>query len=80
MRILGTTVLSLIFGACAGRAYLPGEPGSASSDISGSEVRYQWFVGGERQPFKDGAGQLVCELIYVDGSLREIRFCGMETG
>ncbi len=139
MRIRGTVALSLLFAACAGSAYLPGEPGGPSSDISGSdvratwlaehpevddeirtaieagvfvpgmtvperdivsnpdrrgstgdgywrsrqlgdEVRYQWFVGGERQPFKDGTGQLVCELIYVDATLREIRYCGMETG
>ena len=126
----------LIFGitACAGSAYLPGEPGSANSDISGrdvrdawlaehpdidedirtaietgvfipgmtletrdlitnpdrrgsvgdgywrsrelgDEVRYQWFVGGEREPFKDGSGALVCELIYVEQLLREVRYC-----
>lgn len=139
MRIRCILAVSLLLAGCAGSAYLPGEPGSASSDISGSdlrtswlaehpevddeiraaieagvfvpgmtveqrdvvsnpdrrgstgdgywrsrqlgdEVRYQWFVGGERQPFKDGAGQFVCELIYVEGSLREVRFCGMETG
>jgi len=139
MRIRGTVALAFLISACAGSAYLPGEPGSASSDISGSdvradwlaehpevddeiraaiesgvfaagmtvaqrdvvsnpdrrgstgdgywrsrqlgdEVRYQWFVGGERQPFKDGTGQLVCELIYVGGTLEEIRYCGMEAG
>ena len=130
--------LPILLAACAGSAYLPGEPGSANSDISGSdvraawlaehpevddetraaissgvfkpgmtleqrdivtnsdrrgstgdgywrsrqfgdEVRYQWFIGGERQPFKDGNGQLVCELIYVDETLSDIRFCGMES-
>jgi hypothetical protein len=124
--------------ACAGSAYLPGEPGSPSSDISGAdtreawlaqhpevgaetreaihsgvfipgmtieerdvvtnsdrrsstgdgywrsrdlgdETRYQWFVGGERQPFKDGRDQLVCELIYVGDDLREVRYCGAST-
>jgi hypothetical protein len=123
--------------ACVGSAYLPGEPGSASSDISGrdvrsewlaehpdideqtrvaietgvfipgmtvetrdlitnsdrrdstgngywrsrelgDEVRYQWFVGGERTPFKDGSGELVCELIYVDQALAEVRYCGSD--
>lgn len=139
MRIGGLLVLSLLLTACAGSAYLPGDPGSASSDISGKdvraswlaehpevndeirtaiesgvfvpgmtiqerdvvsnpdrrgstgdgywrsrelgdEVRYQWFVGGERQPFKDGAGQMVCELIFVAGILEEIRYCGTATG
>lgn len=139
MRIGGSLVLSLLLTACAGSAYLPGDPGGARSDISGKdvraswlaehpevddeirtaiesgifvpgmtiqerdvvsnpdrrgstgdgywrsrelgeEVRYQWFVGGERQPFKDGAGQMVCELIYVAGTLKEIRYCGTTTG
>ena len=139
MRIGGMLVLPLLLAACAGGAYLPGEPGSANSDISasdfrsawlaehpdvseeiraaieagvfvpgmtiperdvvsnpdrrgstgdgywrsrqlGDEIRYQWYVGGERQPFKDGSGQLVCELIFADGELREIRYCGTETG
>ncbi|MEJ2482938.1 MAG: hypothetical protein P8049_07435 [Gemmatimonadota bacterium] len=131
------SVIVLFFVACAGSAYLPGEPGSASSDISGrdvrdawlaehpeidddtriavesgvfipgmtvetrdlitnsdrrdstgngywrsrkvgDEVRYQWFVGGERAPFKDGSGDLVCELTFVAQSLREVKYCGSE--
>lgn len=123
--------------ACAGSAYLPGDPGSPNSDISGRdiralwltdhpdvddeirtaidegvfiagmtvehrdvitnsdrrgamgdgywrsndigiEVRYRWFVGGTREPFQDGLGRKVCELIYVQGRLREVRYCGLE--
>lgn len=42
---------------------------------TGDEVRYQWFVGGERMPFVDGQGRNVCELIFVGGVLREVRYC-----
>ena len=42
---------------------------------TGDEVRYNWFVGGERMPFVDGQGRNVCELIFVDGVLREVRYC-----
>jgi hypothetical protein len=134
MRIGFLSLVLVSIAGCAGSAYLPGEPGSASSDVSGrdvrdawlaehpetdedtrvaiqsgvflpgmtletrdlitnsdrrgaqgdgywrsrelgDEVRYQWFVGGEREPFKDGSGALVCELIYVDQLLREVRYC-----
>jgi len=137
MRIGIVFVFVLFVTACAGGAYLPGNPGSASSDISGrdvrdawlaehpdideetrvaietgvfipgmtletrdlitnsdrrdatgngywrsrelgDEVRFQWFVGGEREPFKDGRGELVCELIYADQLLAEVRYCGSD--
>ena len=42
---------------------------------TGAEIRYQWFVGGERMPFVDGQGRNVCELIFVEGILREVRYC-----
>lgn len=42
---------------------------------TGDEVRYQWFVGGERMPFVDGRGRNVCELIFVAGILRDVRYC-----
>lgn len=45
----------------------------------GFDVRYQWFVGGTRTPFKDGLGRKVCELIFVQGRLREVRYCGLAT-
>ena len=45
----------------------------------GIEVRFQWFVGGTREPFVDGVGRKVCELIYVQGQLREVRYCGLAT-
>ena len=135
---LSVVVLLTVVGitACAGGAYLPGEPGSPSSDISGQDVRsqwlkdhpdvddeirtaidegvfiagmtvehrdvitnsdrrdsvgdgywrsretgidvrYQWFVGGTREPFEDGLGRKVCELVYVQDRLREVRYCGL---
>lgn len=46
-----------------------------SSEV-GIDVRYQWFVGGTREPFQDGLGHKVCELIYSQGLLREVRYCG----
>lgn len=120
--------------ACAGRAYLPGEPGGAKADLSGPDVReawvadhpdeseeireaiaegvfvpgmttahrdvitnprrkgstgngywrsrltgqetrYQWFVSGQWEPFHDGRQRLVCELVYVNGFLTDVRFC-----
>jgi hypothetical protein len=123
-----------VAGCGAGKAYMPGQPGGAKSDVSGAdvratwlaenpetdeaireaieegvfvagmtvehrdvisnpdrrstygdgfwrsretgdEVRYQWFVGGERMPFVDGRSRNVCELIFVDGILREVRYC-----
>ena len=136
-RCLKIMVLATVVGftACAGSAYLPGEPGSPSSDISGRDVRsqwlidhpevdddirtaieegvfiagmtveqrdvvsnsdrrgtmgdgywrsrevgidvrYQWFVGGTREPFQDGLGRKVCELVYIQDRLREVRYCG----
>ena len=43
----------------------------------GIDVRYQWFVGGTREPFQDGLGRKVCELVYVRDRLREVRYCGL---
>ena len=37
--VLGITVM-----ACAGKAYLPGDPGGAKSDISGLDVREAWVA------------------------------------
>jgi hypothetical protein len=42
---------------------------------TGDEIRYQWFLAGERVPFVDGRGRKVCELIFVDGVLRQVRYC-----
>lgn len=41
----------------------------------GDQVRYQWFVSSEREPFDDGRGRAVCELIYVNDVLSEVRYC-----
>ncbi len=37
-------ILSMAVMACAGRAYLPGDPGGARSDISGLDVREAWIA------------------------------------
>lgn len=136
---VATAAALLVAQACAGHAYLPGEPGGAKSDISGldvreawleahpdtpsaiadgiregvfvpgmsleqrdvitnpkrkgstgngfwrsretgDETRYQWFVSSQREPFMDGSGKAVCELVFVDDLLREVRYCGASTG
>jgi hypothetical protein len=45
----------------------------------GLDVRYRWFVGGTMLPFEDGLGRKVCELVYMQGKLREVRYCGLAT-
>ena len=42
---------------------------------TGDETRYQWFVSSQREPFIDGQGQRVCELIFVGDSLTNVRYC-----
>jgi hypothetical protein len=42
------------------------------------QVRYQWFVASERQPFDDARGRAICELVYVDDLLADIRYCSSE--
>lgn len=42
--VLVATVLSMTVMACAGKAYLPGDPGGAKSDISGLDVREAWIA------------------------------------
>lgn len=39
------------------------------------EVRYQWYVASEREPFDDGRGRAVCELVYRDDMLADVRYC-----
>lgn len=38
--------------------------------------RYQWFVSGVRQPFNDGRTRAICELVYVNDLLTDVRYCG----
>ncbi|MDT8436388.1 MAG: hypothetical protein RRA92_06485 [Gemmatimonadota bacterium] len=45
------------------------------SRTTGDEVRYQWFVSAERFPFVDGRGRKVCELVFVEGVIRDVRYC-----
>jgi len=132
--VVATVALTLATTACAGHAYLPGDPGGAKSDISGpdvraawvaahpdanpeiaeaigegvfipgmtlehrdvitnqkrkgatgngfwrsrttgNETRYQWFVSSQREPFQDGRDRPVCELVFVGGSLIDVRYC-----
>ena len=40
------------------------------------QVRYQWFVASERQPFDDARKRAICELVYVNDLLTNIRYCG----
>lgn len=131
---LTAVLLLATIGACAGGVYLPGQPGSASNDLSGmadreewlaehpqtsddiseailegvfiegmtiehrdvisnadrhgstgggywrsrdmvEETRYQWYVASEREPFDDGRGRAVCELVYRDDVLSDVRYC-----
>lgn len=46
-----------------------------SRDMVG-EARYQWYVASEREPFDDGRGRPVCELVYREELLAEVRYCG----
>jgi len=39
------------------------------------EIRYEWYVASEREPFDDGRGRPVCELVYRDGILSDVRYC-----
>ena len=43
---------------------------------TGEETRYQWFVGGQWEPFIDGRGRPVCELVFSSDRLAKIRYCG----
>lgn len=46
------------------------------SRVTGDETRYQWFLAGQWEPFVDGRGRLVCELVFVRDILTRVRFCG----
>lgn len=43
------------------------------------QVRYQWFVASVRQPFDDARGRSVCELVFIDDLLADIRYCNNES-
>lgn len=45
-----------------------------SRDMDG-ETRYQWFVAEQREPFDDGRGRAICELVFVDQVLADVRYC-----
>lgn len=39
------------------------------------QVRYQWYVASVLEPFDDGRGRTVCELVFVDDVLSDVRYC-----
>lgn len=39
------------------------------------QVRYQWFVAAELDPFDDGRGRTICELVFVDELLSDVHYC-----
>jgi hypothetical protein len=71
-RWLALTVgLILLGAACAGHAYLPGDPGGAKSDISGADVREAWLVA---HPETDPEiADAVREAVFVPGMALEHR-------
>lgn len=42
---------------------------------TGDETRYQWFVSSQREPFVDGRGRGVCELVFVGDTMTDVRYC-----
>lgn len=42
---------------------------------TGDEIRYQWFVSSQREPFIDGRARAVCELVFVGTVLKDVRYC-----
>lgn len=46
----------------------------------GDELRYEWYVAGERQTFEDGRRRSVCELVYAEERLRRVRYCEASEG
>jgi hypothetical protein len=50
------------------------------SRTTGDETRYQWFVSSQREPFVDGRGRAICELVYVGANLKEVRYCSASAG
>lgn len=45
------------------------------SRTTGDEIRYQWFVSSQREPFVDGRSRAVCELVYAESVLTDVRYC-----
>ncbi len=40
-----------------------------------SEVRAQWYIASQRQPFVDARGRSVCELVLAADTIRQVRYC-----
>ncbi len=45
------------------------------SRTTGDQVRYRWYVANEQMPFTDGQARLVCELVFAEGLLQDVRYC-----
>jgi hypothetical protein len=70
-RVAATAALSLALAACAGHAYLPGDPGGAKSDISGVDVREVWLADHPEVPGEIAAA--IEEGVFVPGMTLEHR-------
>jgi len=46
--------------------------------VRAEELRYRWYVSGERVPFMDGKQRGVCELVFRADRLLDVRYCGGE--
>ena len=74
MRFDGRLAISLLLGsvvACAGNAYLPGDPGGSKSDLSGPDVRETWAA--EHQDEDPEIRQAVLDGVFVPGMTIEHR-------
>jgi len=42
------------------------------------EDRYQWYVASEREPFDDARGRTICELVFIEEILSDVRYCEVQ--
>jgi hypothetical protein len=70
-QVVFTAALSMTVTACAGSAYLPGDPGGAKSDVSGLDVREAW-VAAHPEAAPDIADAIL-EGVFVPGMTIEHR-------
>ena len=69
--VVAAFVLILATNACAGRAYLPGDPGGAKSDISGPDVREAWVA--EHPDTPSEIAEAIAEGVFIPGMTLEHR-------
>ena len=70
-QVVIATVLSMTALACAGKAYLPGDPGGAKSDISGLDVREAWVAA--HPEVAPDISEAILEGVFVPGMTLEHR-------